>query len=182
MKATLTSTEKVIDFIDKSNENESFKRIERIKEYKNFESELYKDVSLNKIHSMFKFSLVREINGIKVGISSLNSSWRCYGDDDFQNILLGETQLNDNLKFIQDCEVKIALIHHQLDWLCSFEKKTIKSHIQKDYDLILSGHVHEHQSDMSTGFTGSCFQNVSPSGLNQIRSDDGYFCQWFYCN
>ncbi|WP_312082891.1 metallophosphoesterase [Epilithonimonas hominis] len=179
MKATLTSTEKVIDFIDKSNENESFKRIERIKEYKNFESELYKDVSLNKIHSMFKFSLVREINGIKVGISSLNSSWRCYGDDDFQNILLGETQLNDNLKFIQDCEVKIALIHHQLDWLCSFEKKTIKSHIQKDYDLILSGHVHEHQSDMSTGFTGSCFQNVSPSGLNQIRSDDGTFVNGF---
>lgn len=179
MKSTLISTEKVIEFIDKSDKENSFKRIERIREYKNFETELYRAITTNKVQSLFKFSLVKEINGIKVGISSLNSSWRCYGDDDFQNLLLGETQLNDNYKFIQDCEVKVALVHHQLDWLCSFERKTIKSHIQKDYDLILSGHVHEHQSDMTTGFTGSCFQNVSPSGLNQIRSNDDSFVNGF---
>lgn len=179
MKSTLTSTEKVIEFIDKNDKENSFKRIERIKEYKNFEIELYKEITEHKTHSLFKFSLVREINGVKVGISSLNSSWRCYGDDDFQNIILGENQLNDNYKFIQDCDIKIALVHHQLDWFSSFERKTIKSHINKDYDLILSGHVHEHQSDMTTGFTGSCFQNVSPSGLNQIRSSDDTYVNGF---
>ena len=179
MKSTLVTTEKVIEFIDKNDKENSFKRIERIREYKNFEIELYGKITENKVHSLFKFSLVREINGIKVGISSLNSSWRCYGDDDFQNILLGENQLSDNYKFVQDCDVKIALVHHQLDWFSFLERKTIKSHIQKDYDLILSGHVHEHESHMTTGFTGSCFQNVSPSGLNQIRSDNDTFVNGF---
>src|SRR5690606_1544077 len=109
----------------------------RIKEYKDFEFDLYKDVE-EKIHSKFKFSVKLTVKGKSVGISSLNSSWRCYGDDDCKNILLGENQLNDNFKFIEDCDLKIALMHHQLDWLSDVESKTIKNHISANFDLIFS--------------------------------------------
>lgn len=179
LKATLTTSEKVIDFIERSQKKEDFKYIERIKEYKKFEYELYKDVNVEKTHSLFKFSLKFLIGKNSVGISSINSSWRCYDDNDFNNILIGENQLNDNYKFIEKCDVKIALIHHQLDWLSEVEKRTIYSHINTNYDVILSGHVHEHMSKMTTGFTGACFYNVSPSGLNQIRTDSTTFVNGF---
>ncbi|MDM1059751.1 metallophosphoesterase [Myroides odoratimimus] len=178
IKSTLISTEKVIDFIKKADENGSYKRIERIKEYKEFEEKLYKDV-VDKDQSVFKFSIKIQVDGRTIGISSLNSSWRCYGNDDFQNIILGENQINNNYLFVKDCDIKIALIHHQLDWFKDFEKSTISSHINKKFDLVISGHVHEHMSNMITGFTGNCFYNVSPSGLNQIRTDSKSFSNGF---
>lgn len=179
LKTTLISSEEVIDFIENNQNENSYHYIQRIKDYKEFEYELYKDIKCDKIHSLFKFSLKYKIRNKTIGISSINSAWRCYNDNDFSNILIGENQLNDNYKFVEKCDVKIALLHHQLDWLSEVEKRTINSHINKNFDLILSGHVHEYMSKMTTGFTGSCFHNVSPSGLNQIRTDNTTFVNGF---
>lgn len=179
LKSTLISSDKIISFIENSERENSFKRVERIKEYKEFEYKLYENLNVEKIQSIFSFSIKSQIKNKTVGISSLNSSWRCYNDDDFGNLLVGENQLNNNYKFIKDSEVKIALMHHQQDWLAESERRTINSHIYKNYDLIFSGHVHEGASNMVTGFTGSCFLNVSPSGLNQIRTDNTNFVNGF---
>lgn len=179
LKTTLITTEKIISFIEKREEEKSYKRIERIKEYKVFEQKLYKDIDIENKQTIFSFSLKHKIAGKTIGISSINSSWRCYDDSDFGNILIGENQLNNNYKFVEDCDIRIALMHHQLDWVSEVEKRTINSHIHKNYDLIFSGHVHEGMSHVITGFTGSSFHNVSPSGLNQIRSDKTTFANGF---
>jgi predicted MPP superfamily phosphohydrolase len=179
LKTTLTSSEEVIEFIDRSQKENSYNYIKRIKEYKDFEYELYDGVVDDKIHSQFKLSLKYEIRNQTVGISSINSAWRCFDDDDSGNVLIGENQLNDNYKFVEECDVKIALLHHQLDWLSKVERSTIDSHINKNFDVILSGHVHENMSRMVTGFTGSCFHNVSPSGINQIRTDNTTYVNGF---
>lgn len=179
LKTTLTSSDEVIDFINNCQNKNSYHYIQRIKEYKEFEYELYKDLDCDKIHSLFKFSIKYKIGNNTIGISSINTAWRCYNDNDFSNILIGENQLNDNYKFVENCDVKIALLHHQLDWLSDVEKRTINSHINKNYDIVLSGHVHENMSKMTTGFIGSCFHNVSPSGLNQIRTDSTTFANGF---
>jgi predicted MPP superfamily phosphohydrolase len=180
LKTTLNTSQEVIDFMDETERSGTYRYIERIKEYKDFEFSLYKSVEDEKLHSLFEFSLrYKNIAGKSVGISSLNSAWRCYDDNDFGNLLIGENQVNNNYKFIKDCDLKIALVHHQLDWISSIEKRTINSHINRNFDIVFSGHVHEHMSSMTTGFTGSCFHNVSPSGLNQIRSDKSTFANGF---
>lgn len=179
LSSTLASSEKIISFIENSESLSSFKRIERIKEYKQFECKLYENTDVEKNQSIFSFSLKFKIGDKTVGISSINSAWRCYSENDFEKILVGENQLNNNYKFVKDCDIKIALIHHQLDWLSKVERRTISSHIHKNFDVILSGHVHEGASHMVTGFTGSCFQNISPSGLNQIRTDNVNFVNGF---
>lgn len=176
LKGELTSIEKINAF---TNQDQSdYDGIQRIKEYKDFEFELYKDVN-EKLHSKFKFSLKLNINDQSVGISSINSSWRCYGDDDMKNILIGENQLNDNFKFVADCDLKIALLHHQLDWLSDVELKTIKSHISSDYDLIFSGHVHQTDVEFVQNPTGISLRIISPSGLNQIRQSDNNYINGF---
>lgn len=180
LKTSLTTSQEVIDFMDDAEKSNSYRYIERIKEYKNFEFSLYESITENKLHSLFEFSMRYDnVAGKSVGISSLNSSWRCYDDNDFQNLLIGENQVNNNYKFIKDCDLKIALVHHQLDWISEIERRTIYSHINRNFDIVFSGHVHEHMSTMSTGFTGSCFHNVSPSGLNQIRNDKKTFANGF---
>ncbi len=179
LKSILATSNKIISFIENAEKDGTYNRIKRIKEYKEFEFKLYEKISNEKKQSIFTFSAKLKIGDKMIGVSSINSSWRCYGNDDFGNIIIGENQLNNNFKFIEDCDIKIALIHHQLDWIIDAEKKTITSHAYKDYDLILSGHVHEGTSRMTTGLTGSCFHNVSPSGLNNIRTDSNDFSNGF---
>lgn len=176
----LTSQLKSIDAINKfTNEAEDdYSGIERIKEYKGFELQLYKDIE-EKTHSKFKFSLKLQINGQSVGISSLNTSWRCYDENDYKNILLGENQLNDNYKFIKDCDLKIALMHHQLDWLSEVESKIVRSHMSSNYDIIFSGHVHQFDVEQVKNITGESLRVVSPSGLNQIRQNTSEYLNGF---
>ncbi|HMR87332.1 MAG TPA: metallophosphoesterase, partial [Saprospiraceae bacterium] len=179
LKGTLSSSEKIISFINDSEKKNNYNYIQRIKEYKSFEYKLYDKINVEKTQSIFKFSSKVEIGGVLIGISSLNSSWRCYDENDFGKIIIGENQVNDNYKFIENCRLKIALLHHQSDWFAEAERRIINSHINKNYDLVLSGHVHENISSVTTGFTGACFHNVSPSGLNQIRTDNSTFANGF---
>ncbi|MDQ7959642.1 metallophosphoesterase [Flavobacterium lindanitolerans] len=170
LKSSLNNIDSINSFMD--GKDSDYDGIQRIKEYKNFEFDLYKSINQNKLHSKFKFSLKLNINGKTVGISSINSAWRCFGDDDFKNILIGENQLNDNYIFIKDCDYKIALVHHQLEWLSEIESNTIKNHFSANYDLTFSGHVHEANTEFVKTLTGSSIRIISPSGLNQIRQDN----------
>lgn len=176
LKGSLNSIDKINSFTN--SDEEEYDGIQRIKEYKDFEIELYKDVQ-NKVHEKFKFSVKININGKSIGISSLNSSWRCYGEDDFKNLLVGENQVNDNYKFIKDCDTRIALMHHQLDWISDVESKIIKSHLSANYNLIFSGHVHQTDVEYVQNLTGTSLRVVSPSGLNQIRQNDTDYANGF---
>ena len=176
LKSDLNSIDKINSF---TNQNEDdYDGIKRIKAYKDIEFELYKGVG-DRLHSKFKFSVKLDINGKSVGVSSLNSSWRCYDDYDFKNIHVGENQINDNYKFVKDCDIRIALMHHQLDWISDVESKIIKSHISANYNLIFSGHVHQTDVEYVQNLTGTCLRVVSPSGLNQIRQSDTDYVNGF---
>lgn len=169
LKNELSSIEKINSFIDTGDDD--FDGIQRIKEYKKFEFELYKDVE-NKLQSKFEFSVRLDIGGQSVGISSINSSWRCYSDNDLKNILVGENQINNNYRFIKDCDIKIALMHHQLDWISDVESKTIKNQMSAKYDLIFSGHVHAADVELVKNLTGTSVRVVSPSCLSDIRQSE----------
>ncbi len=176
LKSDLNSIDKINSF---ANQNEDdYDGIQRIKAYKDFEFDLYSEVQ-EKLHEKFKFSLKMDINGKTIGVSSINSSWRCYGDDDFKNLLVGENQVNDNYKYIKDCEIRIALMHHQLDWVSDVESKIIKSHISANYNLIFSGHVHQTDLEYVQNISGTSLRVVSPSGLNQIRQNDKNYVNGF---
>ena len=176
LRSDLDSIDKVNSFINANEED--YDGVQRIKEYKDFEFELYKTFD-DKLHSKFNFSVKLDIDGKSVGISSLNSSWRCYGDDDFKNLLVGESQVNDNYKFIKDCDIRIALMHHQLDWISDVESKIIKNHISGNYNLIFSGHVHQTDVEYVQNLSGTSLRVVSPSGLNQIRQSDKDYANGF---
>lgn len=168
----------VMEFMRNALENGQQEGIRRILPYKNFENTIYQDV-INSSKSTFGTAFKYDLNGETVGFSCLNSSWRAYGDDDTNTLIIGEQQLQDCTKYVADCSVKIALVHHPLDWLLLSERSTIQNHIYKDYDLILIGHVHESKTTTQTGFTGSIFINIAPSCTSDIRSNSKAFSNGF---
>lgn len=168
----------VQEFMSKRIQDSDFLGMQRIKPYKDFEFEFYKDMPEAQL-SIFGSSFRLVENNKTVGVCCLNSAWRCYDESDSGKIIIGEDELAKNLDFVSKCNIKIALLHHPIDWLVEFERNTILNHISKDFDMLLLGHVHEGKTTFQTGFTGKLFVNIAPSGLNNIRSDSRKYSNGF---
>lgn len=171
MFGSLISTDEANHYINE----DSLEGAQRIKKFKEFEQSYYSgtDHLVSNFSSSFSFM----IDGVKVGVSSINSAWRCWDSDtDKDRIIIGERQVSNAIKQIEDSKIKIAVIHHPFDWLAPFEKKQIEKMIQKSYDLVFFGHVHEGESLFKTNMFGSLFVSIAPSNWSgNIRSDNMNF-------
>ena len=167
-------------YISDAISNNDFSGMLRIQEFKEFEKIFYSEFKTDYLFTIFGSAFKLTVNGEIIGVCCLNSAWRCYGKNDKEKLLIGEEQLAKCTSFIEDCTVKIALMHHPLDWLSIAEQSVITSHINKDFDILLVGHVHENMTSVHTGLNNSSlFTNVAPSGLNDIRSDSRSFANGF---
>lgn len=144
LKKHLSSRENVKEFIEGLKEGQ-YDGIRRIFPYKKFIDNFYKDnqVTLKK-STLFYDVHEFELNGVKVGVASINTAWRCYNSaEDVSNIIVGLEQYVELAKYIDDCDIKIALMHHPLSNLADFNKKVIETRVIKDFDILLFGHQHE---------------------------------------
>jgi len=100
-----------------------------------------------------------EFKSLKVGIASLNSTWRTFGggNKDRNNLYLGERQIELALNEIHDCDIKIALMHHTLDWLAPDEKNRIQRTLATNFDALLCGHNHNNNAGHTTSTLGNLF-------------------------
>lgn len=132
--------------------------------YNNFSKDYYENIEEeSKQITQLSNSFILDVNKRKVGISALNSAWLCYDNNDRNNILLGKDQIENSLSFIKNTEIKIAIIHHSLDFLNEREQSEIEKIIYGNYDLIFIGHTHELKSDYVNGNRGRYFISVGKS-------------------
>jgi len=173
----LTCAEEVNKFIASNN----LAGIKRILPFKDFEIAYHKSYPENHKITNFHSNYVATIEPYKVGITCLNSCWRSYDSkSDKERIILGERQLIESRQIIDDCDLKFALIHHSLDWLAEFDKKAVRNFLQKDYDAIFCGHVHEGSSWVSTNYYGGLFVSIAPSNWSfNIRNTDRVYANGY---
>lgn len=84
--------------------------------------------------------------GHTLGIAALNSAWRATGrpnDQDCGTLILGERQIELAAAPLAECDVKIALVHHPLNWLSPRDFAPVQRAIARNFDILLHGHVHE---------------------------------------
>ena len=97
----------------------------QISKYKKFEKEFYRNYP-NSQWSNFDFSKKITLGDNNIGISCLNSSWLCYDENDFGNLVLGKSQIENSLGFIEDTDFKISIFHHPLEFFIEEDKNVIK--------------------------------------------------------
>jgi len=86
-----------------------------------------------------------QINDVKLGVACLNSAWRSSGkanDEDYGKLLISERQVELLHSSIADADLKIALVHHGLDYLAPFDKPAVQRSIYRNFDALLHGHNH----------------------------------------
>lgn len=163
-------------FINES--EDAFDGIKRIQAYKEFENDFYSNVNLSLI-GKFSSSFIVELGKKTVGVVCINSAWRCYDNSDHGRIIVGMDVLAKHSKRLENCDLKIALMHHPLDSISHMERDVISSHLSSQFDLMLFGHSHRTFTSITSGFTGTIFLNMAPSGLNNIYTKDRDYSNGF---
>jgi predicted MPP superfamily phosphohydrolase len=175
MRTMLADTQALNKFMMSKEED----GIRRMTGFKEFQKYYYADYPhLNDIDDFYQssFNLKSRDSMMTVGVTCFNSAWRCYDSDrDRKNVLIGENQVIRARELISGCSLKIAVVHHPLDWLADFDQKNVTTFITKDYDLLFCGHVHEGTSWNVTNRYGSLFVSVAPSNWTYAIRNEGSF-------
>lgn len=169
LKNHLNNADSLLKYISKNGEE----GIRRALPYKEFEALFYKECSCNSKITNFQSTYKYEKAPHKIGISCLNSAWRCWDSkNDKENLLVGEKQLIDSINELRGCNFKVALMHHPVSHLMEFDRKSIEPILLKEFNLIMCGHDHEGTAWSLSNMYGNIFVSVSPSSWDaNLRSD-----------
>jgi tetratricopeptide (TPR) repeat protein len=102
---------------------------------------------------------VVEVNGSRLAILPLNSALFSAGreeDPDHGKLWLGRRCLDGAVSELDKIGdgLKLALVHHPLDWLHDVERSAIKAALRGAVDGILQGHLHESDVEDVAGVAG----------------------------
>lgn len=152
-----------LDSFIRNNRNEST-NLSRIEDYKKWENDFYQRNN-DKASSLFEFSHKIEIEDGRIGITCLNSAWFCKDDKDKGNILLGRNQIENSLDELGDCEVRLLLSHHPLEFFKEFDREKTWPLIHHKYDAFFTGHVHKLASTYTQDLDGNVFISIANSTI-----------------
>lgn len=175
----LNTIKAVDDFIHDSSNVDS---INRIKSFDKFQAEFYKDIKdAEYYHTPLQSNVKLTIEGRKVGVTLLNSAWRCYDSNkDKGSILIGEAQIIDSIENIKDCDVKIAVSHHDYNWVKDFERPNLPKLISKHYNMFFCGHTHGADAELLCRPEGNTFFFTAPGLLHaNVHELDGNYKNGF---
>jgi DNA polymerase III delta prime subunit len=94
----------------------------------------------------------------KIGFAILNTAWRSSGAGEVErhHLLLGERTVDFAARSLKDCDIRIAIFHHPLDWLAPWDRKYSQIPLFQNFNLLLFGHVHESMPTLTENAIGQC--------------------------
>lgn len=78
-----------------------------------------------------------------IAILGLNTAWTSQDANDKGQLILGERQVHSALESTKAAHLRLALLHHPLEWLRDFDQYEVAPLLLKGCDFILHGHVHQ---------------------------------------
>lgn len=114
-------------------------------------------------------------DSLKIGVACLNSAWRStgIGSAEKRKMVIGRKQVIDSFESIKDADLKICMAHHPFDWLVDEDKSAVEKCISQ-YDIVLTGHIHESDTKVYTSFNGQTLFNTCGKFDNSSDIYNGY--------
>lgn len=170
--STNNTIEKINGFLDnyKHNHHSGLDRIVSFKEYEKKLNQLRDNVIHEETN--FESNYVLSIENLNVGISCINSAWRCSTKLSKDSLTIGTRQLLNANDFnsTNQTELNILLLHHPLEYISTIERYEIENLLQSlNFNILLSGHTHAGQAYGFHGPKGRIFVNVAKSAFSNPR-------------
>ena len=84
----------------------------------------------------------RNIRGVDVAITGLNTAWSSCRDQEKGKLWLGQWQIKSNSQIADAADLAIAVGHHPPGWFNEYEDPAWYQHLSTHYDFYLHGHEH----------------------------------------
>ena len=96
-----------------------------------------------------------------IGIVGYNSSWCSSGENEKGKLWLTRHQFESGAHPIEDCDFRIAVIHHPVSWFHEREEAWLGPKLTSHFHLVLHGHLHNgwynHLGDHACISGGACW-------------------------
>ncbi len=111
-----------------------------------------------------------EVRGRRIGVLPLNGALFCQGDDDHGKLMVGRRCLDAALEELRalGADLRVALVHHPLDWLSDVERSNVTTALQESVDVVLRGHLHENTVENTVSAFGGLL-HVAAGAAYQTR-------------
>lgn len=147
-----------------------------LKPFRSFKS--FVEKYTHRIQADYTNILEFNINGIKVALMGINSAVtsareRDIGESTDKGFLqVSEPQIRKLLNSISDADVKIAVLHHPLNWLAESDINKVESILTNNFNFILSGHQHTPKVEIQFSNTsGNCIRISTGLGFSKRTAD-----------
>lgn len=110
----------------------------------------------------------RSGNGeIRIGILSINTALFSVDDHDHNELWIGRGLLRSALPEIEDCDLRIAIMHHPLHWLHGEEEDEITHLLRTKMNIIMNGHTHRQRPELVSSSHGSSLHITAGSACQR---------------
>lgn len=169
LSSTLDSESSIEDFLSSIDKNS----LERISYFNTDFSDMFGGECVWK--NPLGHSHIITTDTLKIGVSCLNSAWRStgIGSAEKRKMVVGRKQVIDSFESIKDADLKICMVHHPFDWLVDEDKTAVEKCISQ-YDIVLTGHIHESDTKMFISFNGQTLFNTCGKFDNSSDIYNGY--------
>lgn len=86
-----------------------------------------------------------QLMGHRLAVFPINTALFCQDDSDHEKLFVGRRCFSDAVTQLKgiDAGLKIALMHHPLEFLSGLERQHIRAGLIDELDVVLTGHLHE---------------------------------------
>ncbi len=113
--------------------------------------------------------------GPSVAIMGLNTSWLAEGgESDRGRLALGEVQVAEALRASEGCDVRIAVMHHPLDWLLDGDRVSTEGPLARGCHFVLRGHTHRAGAVSRQDLFGHVIEVAAGASYDRRDFPNGY--------
>lgn len=162
---TLTSPQTVDEFLGVEEERTTL--LKRLSGYQAFEAEYCAGQPREATADGLAYVAPLNIDGMPICVIGLQSSWMCGGDDDQNNLLVGDRPVINALRLVpkHDPRLVLGVMHHPSFWLREFDQQSIEERFFPACDVIHRGHLHEPNTKLVSNVPGqSCVVVAAGAG------------------
>ena len=152
------------DIIQIVDDKDTVEATHRIDTFKTFEKDYYSRFSdVGYTFRRFSSTFEMDVDGLSIGIASLNTVWRC-GFDDTHKIVMGLNQITEQSSSLKGKQIRIALTHYPISCLKDIEQLEVKQKCAENFDLFFCGHSHRGYTFMQAPSKDKAFCEINTSG------------------
>ena len=145
----LDSQQSVDDFLGREGDREAL--MERQSAFRNFRERVFTNADTVETEDGLARVGVLDLDGLRVSLLELNSSWISGPDDSPGGLVIGERQMINALKLVDRHRphLAIGLAHHPSEWLAEFDRMSCNGRLLPRLDVLHTGHLHRHDVSVS---------------------------------